>query len=372
MVPEQFRPNPLIKIEQFTTPTSTDRKQKFHDEFTKIILDARKENRIVVMNPSLFDGDMDKFFTLAEIFRIIPHLMTNSGHFKPLTVNDVGKARKFWTKKQKAWHKVAIVVNELRSIAPSSNLHGEKNAGVTKKAVFSYVPEARHFKSWFLGDYQDPEDLYSGIKKQANLTIIKRGSRNILGENFKWLFDKVEHDRMNLARRVYRHTYIENIAQLRAIENKFTKLKQYLDQRRPYVDELPDNKAYVTWQNQEIKLVTVELPSFHHRQSTEDFLLDTGLTWSVNKNKKPKDTDTITKSEKKQSVVIKKKIKEDVLRRMEYWREFEKKSWDRIKDELVALQSEGIIHDLGFESKDAKYFSNWYGNWKKKQALAYA
>ena len=238
--------------------------------------------------------------------------------------------------------------------------------------MFSFVPEARHFKTWFLGDYQDPEDLYSGIKKQGNLTIIRRGSRNILGENFKWLFDKVEHDRINLARRVYRRTYIENIAQLRAIENKFKKLKRYLDQRRPYVDELPDNKAYVTWQNQEIKLVTVELPSFHHRQSTEDFLLDTGLTWSVNKNKKPKDTDTITKSEKKQSAVIKKKIKEDILRRMEYWREVEKKSWDTIKDELVALQSEGIIHDLGFESKDGKYFSNWYTNWKKKQALVYA
>lgn len=367
LIPEQLRPNPLIKIRYFTTPTSADRKQKFHDEYLKIILDARKEHRIVVMNPSLFEGEMDKFYTLAEIFRMIPNMMINSGHFKPLTVNDVGKPRTQWTRKQKSWHKVAIVINELRSVAPSSNLHGDKDAGISKKAVFSFVPEARHFKTWFLGDYQDQEDLYSGIKKQGNLTIIKRGSRNILGDHFSWLFDKVEYDRIGLARR-YDNKFndVENIGHLRILERKYPKLKEYLDQRRPYVDEMPDNKAYITWQNHEIKLITVELPSFHHRQSTEDFLLDTGITWTINRDKKPQEKPPVSKKEQKQNLATKKKIREDILRRIIYWRETEQKKWDEIKKELVALQNEGIIPDMGFENKTSVYFSNWYGEWKTK------
>ena len=71
---------------------------------------------------------------------------------------------------------IAIVINELRSVVPSSKMHGEKYASSSKKAIFDYIPEARHFSTWFLGDYQDPEDLYGGVKKQANNVHVKRGS----------------------------------------------------------------------------------------------------------------------------------------------------------------------------------------------------
>ena len=367
VIPEEFRPKPLIKIAHFTTPTSTDRKQKFRDEFTKIILDARKEHRIVVMNPSLFEGEMDKFDTLAEIFKMIPNLMIRSGHFKTLTVNDVGKPRKYFTKKQKAWHKVVIVVNELRSVAPSSNLHADKDAGKSKKAVFGFVPEARHFKTWFLGDYQDNDDLYSGVKKQANLTLIKRGSRNIFGENFKWAFDKIEYDRIGLARKIWKRAeYVEKIEHLKGLENANRNFKKYLDQRRPYIDELPDNKAYVTWQNQEIELITVDPPSFHHKQSTEDFLVDTDITWTVNKDKKPQEKSILSKKERKESTKNMKKIKEDILIRISQMREVENRSWIEIKEELVELQKVGIIPQMGYENKTPVYFSNLFGEWKKK------
>ncbi|BDQ31155.1 hypothetical protein NZNM25_01590 [Nitrosopumilus zosterae] len=367
LIPEYARPKPVIKVQYFTTPTTADRKIKFHDEFTKIILDSRKEHRIVSMNPSLFDGEMDKFYTLAEIFKMMPNLMTNSGHFMPLTQHDVKKPRKYWTRKQKAWHKVAIVINEVRSVAPSSNLHGDKDAGISKKAVFGYVPEARHFKTWLLCDYQDPEDLYSGIKKQGNLTIVKRGSRNILGENFSWLFSKVEYDRLGLARRVYKKQFIEKIEQLRVIERKHSKLKKYLDDRRPYVDELPDNKAYVTWQNQEIKLITVNLPSWHHRQSTEDFLQYTGIRWTINKEKKPIEKSALSKKERKDASKNMKKIKDDIFKRINGYRK-QGWNWTQIKDELTQLQNEGVIPNMEFEQKTPKALSNWYGNWKKKQS----
>ena len=366
--PEYLRPKPLIKIRQFTTPTSTDRRKKFRDEFTQIILDARNEHRFIVMNPSIFEGEMDKFDTIAEIFKMMPYLKTRSGHFKPLTVKDVGKPRKYWSKKQRSWHKFVIVINEIRSVAPSSNLHADKEAGKSKRQIFGYIPEDRHF-GWFMADYQDPEDLYSGIKKQGSLTIIRRGSRNILGENFSWLFTKVEYDRIGLAKRVWtKLKHIEKIEQLKAYESKYPDLYKYLNQRRPYVDELLDNQAYVTWHNQEIKLITTKLPNFHHKQSTEDFLVDSNLSWTINKDKKPDEKVTLSKKEQKVATQNKKTVKGDIMNRIMQMRDVEKKSWDNIKEELVALQDAGVIPPMDFENKSPVYFSNWYGAYKKTQA----
>ncbi len=368
LIPEQFRPKAKIKVRQFTTPTSSERKKKFRDEFTQIILDARDQSRVLVMNPTLFEGEMDRFDTVAEVFKMIPYLKTRSGHFKPLTVRDVGKPRQYWSKKQKSWHKFVVVVNEVRSIAPSSNLHADKDASKSKKAIFGIVPEFRHF-GWFVADYQDPEDLYSGIKKQGNLTVIRRGSRNILGDNFSWLFAKVEYDRIGLARRVWsKLKSIEKIEQLKAYENKYPELKKYLNQRRPYVDELLDNQAYVTWHNQEIKLITTKLPNFHHKQSTEDFLVDSKLSWTINMDKKTIEKSALTKKEQKVALVNKKKVKEDIMIRIVQMRDVEKKTWDSIKEELVALQDAGVIPPMDFENKSGVYFSNWYGSYKKTLA----
>ena len=365
--PELVRPRPLIKISPITPPTTTQRVESFREEFTKILLEAREEHRVVVMNPAIFEGTKDKFDTLTEIFRMIPYLMKKSGHFKPLTENEVGKSRKYWNRWQKSYHKVAIVINELRSVVPSSKMHGEKFASSSKKAIFDYIPEARHFSTWFLGDYQDPEDLYGGVKKQANNVHVKRGSRNILGDDYKWLFDRVERDRLNLARKVYRRRNLEKIEHLLAIERKFPKLQQYLDLRRPYVDNLPDNKAYVTWQNHEFRLETVDLPSFHHKTSLEDFLLDTGITWTIDEKKKPADVKTLSKSEQKQILNKNKKIKDGIFKKIQQLKETEKKSWNQIKDELVSQENSGLIPHIGYENQTPKNLSNAYGKWKLKQ-----
>jgi len=44
------------------------------------------------------------------------------------------------------------------------------------------------------------------------------------------------------------------------------------------------------------------------------------------------------------------------------------KSWMEIKEELVELQKVGIIPHMGYENKTPVYFSNLFGEWKKKQA----
>jgi len=202
------------------------------------------------------------------------------------------------------------------------------------------------------------------------LTIIKRGSRNIIGENFSWLFERVERDRINLARKAWgKAKHIEKIGQLKALESSYPEFKEHLDKIRPYVDELPDNKAYCTWINQEFKLLTVSLPNFHFHQSTEDWLADSdGITWHVNKDKKPIEKSELSKKERNELSRNTKKIKDDILTRISQMKEVEKKSWEKIREELIQLEIDGIIPNMDFEEKTPIYLSNWYGKWKKKQS----
>jgi len=48
-------------------------------------------------------------------------------------------------------------------------------------------------------------------------------------------------------------------------------------------------------------------------------------------------------------------------------KEIEKKSWIRIKDELVSQENSGLIPQIGYENQTPKNLSNAYGKWKLKQ-----
>ena len=292
--------------------------------------------------------------------------MNASGHFMELKESEHGSKKK-WTKKMKGWHKVVIVINELRSVSPSSKMHGEKGASSSKKAIFDYIPEARHFKTWFLGDYQNPSDLYDGVRHQANLVIIKRASRNILGGDWGWLFDKVLRDRFGFIRGKFRKP-IERVEHVALYESKSPRIKEYNDDRRPYIGNLPDNVGYVTWPNNEIKKVKFDMPSFHHKASMDDFKRITGIDWSVNMELKPKEN-IGTKEDIKESIKENKARKEDLMKRINYMHVSEGKQFKVIKDELVELESKGVIPNMGYASKEPKYFNDTWLKWKKKQAI---
>lgn len=356
--PKQFAPIPKIVVKTITPPTNATRKEVFQKQFTEIVVQAREQKRIVVMNPAIFEYANDKFDTLAEIIRMIPYLMNKSGLFSPLSESDVGKARKHWTKQQKSWHKIAIVINELRSVAPSSRLSGERESSKSKKAIYDFIPEARHMKTWFLGDYQNPEDLYAGVRYQANIVVIKRASRNILGSDWGWLFDKIERDRIGLLRKAGKH--IERPDEVWRFE-KHPKIRKYLNDRRPRVDDMPDNIGYLTFINGEVARWRFDMPSFHHKTSLEDFQKDTGITWRINTKKAPKEQSTTTNSHQKR------KIKETILKKIDHMHETEGKSFKQIKDELVQMQTDGEIPNMGYEEREPIYFNNLWNRWKKKQ-----
>lgn len=363
--PKEVKPEPKILVRRFTTPTSQKRREIFREQFVKIILEARQQHRIVVMNPAIFDGVTDKFETLADIINYLPHLMHMSGHFMPLSEKKIGKKRESWSKWERNWEKIVIVINEIRSVAPSSRLSGENKAGISKKAIFDKIPEMRHLKAWFIADYQNPDDLYAGVRYQANNVIIKRASRNILGQDWIWMFDKIGKDRVNLFNHRFEDEKIEKADQLRYY-TRHAVVNNYLNKTRPLIEELDANVGYVTFPNNEIKKVTFPMPLFHHKSAqTDDFMKDTGIRWQTNKEKKS--TDQTEGTEKQSATLSKKKEKEEVLKKIDYMRQTEGKSFEKIKEELVLMQTEGKIPDMDFENKGTLVLNNWYNRWKRSQ-----
>lgn len=353
--PTYLQTIPLIKIKHITPPTTPTRREKFQEEFTEIVLQAREERRIVVMNPALFEIPLEKFETLAEIMKLLKYLMNTSGHFMPLTKEDVGKDRKYWTKKQKSWHKIAVVINEVRSVAPSSKLSGEKEAGKSKRAIYDFIPEARHMKCWFIADYQSPEDLFSGIRHQANIITLKRASRNILGGDWGWVFEKIDKDRMNFVRS--KGFDVEKPEHVFGHLERNPGLKKFVDERRPEIGNLPSNKGYLTFPNNEIKLERFDTPSFHHKTSLEDFQQITGIRWIVNLEKKTKTEDV---DSTKELTITKKKVKEEILEKIVFMKDVEKKSFKKIRSELMEMEKNGMFPTQNFETRTPTYFNNLY------------
>lgn len=362
---------PLLKIRHIVPPVKPDKKEKFVSEMTDIILQARRESRIVVMNPSFFEIADEKFSTLAEIINMLPYLMNTSGHFTPLKESDVGKDMKKWTKKQKSWHKLAIIINEIRSAVPSGKLYGETKAGKSRRSVVDKIPEMRHMKTWFITDFQLPTEIDQSVVNLANSVIVKRSSKDMFGDKWKWIFSKVADDRLGLIRKQFRNLTIENSKQaerlLRKKGSRFRKAKKFVDDRRPMIEDMPDDVGYVTAQGMSIKRQTFPLPSFHHKTSLEDFKGDTGLEWIVDLDDKTKEKmaeQEISKGDRKIATKEKKDMKNFICKKIHHMRTVDGKSFAEVKIELVALQRGGDIPDMGYEKRDPVYFNVMYLRWK--------
>jgi len=360
--PDYLKPKPLLKVRQFVVPTTEIRIMKFRVEWTESVLQARKEHSVLVMSPLFFEG-ADKFVTLAEIASYHPKLMNMSGHFEKPTEKLIGKPKKYWTLKQKNSNKIALFIDEARSVIPSSKMHGEIGAGKSKRSLFDQVPEMRHFKTWLFLFYQNPMDVYDGVRNQGNMTVMKRTHIQLAGAEWKWIFDRVERDRFGFAKKKLKHQ-IEKIEQLKMFENRYPQLKKYIDERRPRIEEMPTDKAYVIRYGT-IRLIKNGMGSWHHKQEMDSIRGDTGLEWTINREKRPEET-TKTKTEVNKEKKQMKAIKEDIFKRMKYARETEQKEWVDVAKDLVQCQEDGIIPDMKYASKDGDYFSNLYNRWKKK------
>jgi len=62
----------------------------------------------------------------------------------------------------------------------------------------------------------------------------------------------------------------------------------------------------------------------------------------------------------------KKKTKEEILKKINHMHVTDGKSFKQIRDDLIQMQTDGIIPNLGFEDKEPIYFNNLWNRWKNK------
>lgn len=342
----------LIKIAYVTIPKGVETSETFKKQWIKIILEARKEGRVVGVTPQIFEGDKDKFLVVGKIFELIPDIADE--YFQKLTPEQVGQMRgvdhpvpeegtatdKPWTPREKSWNKILIVANELGTIAPNNKYSRQVESKNAKRPIVDMIPELRHMGSgvWFLGDLQNPDDLNSSVRPQANNVIVKRATKELLGAEFEPFFRKIAEVRYN--------EFLKFGFEVTTPEDERfvpTEVRNYVNSKIPRIEELPKNKGYVLFRNGEYFLETFDMPTFHHRKEGESFRGITGITWTINKKKLEETQGSADKKDAKGGGKKEKAENEMKVLKLAVQLKKQDKDWQEVLDELRIQQKDGKI-----------------------------
>lgn len=357
------KPNYLIKTDMmricpFTIPTKGN-EQTFAKQFIKYLLEARKERRWLVMNPLMFLTQDEKFKTISYIITHLQYWMEE--YFQPLTEQMVGKLRGLdhpvpehdWVPHERNWHKAALVFTELRTIAPTNKFSPETKSGLSKRSIVDISAELRHKNLYLIGDLQNSEDLNESIKPLSDFVIIKNATQQLLGKEYYYFIEGIEKQRKKILSRLSHGKYSD-------FAKAPMEYKVYVDGIRPRVQELPVNKAYAVWPNNEFKLITVNGPSWHHKQEGESLQSLTGITWKLRDEalaKLPRDLESESDLPQKSE----KRLKNYDINKVLRWcvEEFIRvKGWPKVVENLKMTVQKGDLPSTTVDNLDHKLLSN--------------
>lgn len=348
---------PLIITRQFTTPITPSKVEIFRSQIRDIMLDARAEHRLLCHTPAAYpqthQGKVEMYTTDAEFINYLPDLVQQDWAQLKLE-----KPRSEYTLKEKSWHKIALFLGEVRELAPSAKLSGDPESSVSKRALYNFMPKSRHQHCWVFMDLQAASDMFTGVRQQNDIRIVKRSMRDILGDEFGWFYDTIYKRR---------EAIIESKGfTIRSVPYE---ILEEINSFLPAVDEIPDNKGYVLFPNNEYKLIKFPMSIWHHKSDRDDFFNDTGLEYTISKEKEVE----LTKESGKKAVKIdrkfSKKIQNDDWILMEQMK-LKGMKWPEIIITMRRKDKENGIEVDRFEATDEiKNISNQYNRWKKRQKL---
>lgn len=346
---------PKIRVRSLPAPTTSGSNKALIEEvFMNAVVEARREHRIVCMNPMFFPNEYHKFRVMEIIIRCLGRMMYT--HFRPLTEEEVGKPRSEWNKHQRNHHRVAVVMREFGEVT-SAVLKGENQSTLAKKALLDYIRQTRHMNISLIGDYQRPDDVFSGIRDQADIFILKRSPRKLLGDNWKWIFDDIELRREKMM-----------------FKYGFERGAEMADNIIPKIQELGNNYAYVVYVNDKYKLWKIPTPSFHHKDREDHFEVVTGLKW-VEKSHGKVDLTAVQKSaEKNQEDAIKdsweSKMYEVIRGMIRPLPPKKARKWSQIYEDVSEMVTKGIMQ-VGSEGMWTTHdaMRKWWSR-KEKKSLA--
>jgi len=350
---------PKMRLRLLPAPTTTgSNKQLIEEIFMKAVVEARRERRIVCMNPMFYPNEYHKYRTMEIIIRCLGRMMYT--HFRPLTEQEVGKPRfdsqgkPQWTKFQRNHHRVAVVMREFGEVT-AAVLKGENQSTMAKKALLDYIRQTRHYNISLIGDYQRPDDVFSGIRDQADIFIIKRSPRKLLGDAWKWMFDDIESRREKI---IFKYGLQRGT--------------EIADNVVPKIQELGNNYAYVIYINDKYKLWKIPTPNFHHKDREDHFEVVTGLTWVEKAHGKINLKEVAKSAEKNSEDALKDsweaKMYEVIRGMVRPLAPKKSKKWSVVFEEVAEMVGNGVLEmPNSWSTPDA--MRKWFSR-KEKKMLA--
>ena len=289
--PKHLLKTDLIRICPFTIPNGAKNKEIFEREFLKYALEARKEHRWLVMNPLMFLKEEHKFQTIGYVMERVKFWVDQ--YFQPNTPESVAKLRGLqdpvprdqWTKIEKSWDKICMILGEIRTIAPPHKYSPEQKSNLSKRPIIDAIPELRHLRIWLLGDLQSPDDLNDSVRHMADHVVIKRSSEELLGDEWSYFYKTIEKQRKDRLLAMS-HGKFEDFK--KAPQDLINKINSDL----PSISQIPKNKGYIVYPNGEFYLETFSMASFHHKRETETLQSVTGITWKIKEELMEKEATT--------------------------------------------------------------------------------
>lgn len=349
----------LVKVFYFNSPSDKKKNDVFTGQFKQYLMQLRSEHRIGVQNPVLLSN---KFKTLAEEINALPVIMTSAEFAKP-TEEIIGRPEHMWSKWDRMYDRFLFALGELKTIAPSQKMSGEVLSTEAKRALFDKTGEWRHWKMHLIGTYQNPEDLYAGIRYQADYVGIKRASKNLLGDDFSWLFADIEEER----KKAYKKYGITDEVFKEAFWTIDPSIHTAVNREYPRIQNLSDDYMIVTDIDNTWYYLKVPVLDHHHKHTLESF--EDVFRITITRNDRPS-TESI--SDENGSEITEEKPKKEssshqaLMERYAYMFETLQMKQQEIHTELIPIEER---HKLSEEDnrKAAKRLYNQYRYWNQTQ-----
>jgi len=333
-----------LKIVRLPAPTAKP-DSEINETIVKIIentiLECRKDRRILVFNPLAFRNETQMYRTLELIVRNLNNVAEK--HFQKIEPKDVGKqTRDQLTKVERSWDKMCVLIREMGELAPAK-LKGDKSGQslLTKKAILQFIRKVRHHRIWIISDWQKATDVEDAIRQQGDIWILKKYTRRLGGDEWKWAFDHIEKKRNTIFQ------YRGNTPKARYIA----------DSNYPQIDELNQEFMYVIFGNDKIELCEVPKLKHRHKEPSDSFAKITGVEFGYDQTKLQQGI----MEDSKNTGRIDEKALYNAIYVMRHPKTGKKKKWDDILHELAGLQTKGEISwNKRFVDVKENTISKWF------------
>ncbi len=346
--PAYERGKEWVKIVKLPAPTAkpdSEQNKMIVKIIENTILDCRQNRRFMVFNPRAFPNEMHMYRTLEVIFRSLGDIADR--HFLKLNPQDVGKtSRDQMTPQEKSWHKMVVLIREMGELAPAK-LKGDRTGESlkTKKALLQLIRKVRHYRIWVVSDWQKASDVEDSIRQQADIWILKKYTRRLGGDEWKWVFEHIRFKR-------------QNVFDKRGFNITARKLA---DSNYPNLDEITEKYMYVVFGNDRIHLRKVRELKHHHKEPADHFEKITGIEFNHDMSKLQNET---IQDSKATSMTDEKALHNAIY----VMKKGKKKKWSEILQQLTIMQQSGEISwPKPFSELKENSISKWFNRYTQDE-----